>query len=120
MARALPGPSRRGLGEPALPAALFGGPGLEEGCGARQREAGLGAFINAAFQPAAYQSQAFSEALISNLEPCPLWRGAFNVTSGYRGAPFLLALNIYCFPFSPSLGLSLLFTRPIVRLTATR
>lgn len=63
---------------------------------------GLRAFINAAFQPRAYQSQAFSEALISNLEPCPLWRGAFNVTSGNRGAPFLLALNIYCFSFSPS------------------
>lgn len=101
--RTLPGPSRRGLGEPALPAALFGRPGARRRDEGQSKGSGLAAAsLTAAFQRRAYQSQAFSEALISNLEPSPLWRGAFNLTSGNgAGAPFFLALNIYCFPFLP-------------------
>lgn len=104
---ALPGPSRRGLGEPALPPHCSGGPGLGGGMKASQRETdGLAAAsLKAAFQLRAYQSQAFSEALISNLEPCPLWRGAFNLTSGNSSAPhFFLHLTFIVF-HSPSASL---------------
>lgn len=102
--RAPPGPSRRGLGEPPLPAALFARPGARRRDDGRSKGSGLAApSLTAAFQRRAYQSRAFSEALISNLEPSPLWRGAFNLTSGIgAGAPFFLALNIYCFPALPA------------------
>lgn len=98
---ALPGPSRRGLGEPAPPASLFRpAPGSEE---ARRPVKGRRArrgFINAAFQRREYQSEAFSEALISNLDPSPLWRGAFSLTSGNGAAlPFFLHLIFIVFHF---------------------
>lgn len=105
--RALPGPSRRGLGEPALPASLFRRPGARRRDEGRSKGSGLAAAsLTAAFQRRAYQSRAFSEALISNLDPSPLWRGAFNLTSGNSAARALslfLALNIYCYPFLPLL-----------------
>lgn len=60
------------------------------------------ASLTAAFQRRAYQSQAFSEALISNLEPSPLWRGAFNLTSGNSAAPHFFLHLIFIVFHSPS------------------
>lgn len=102
--RALPGPSRRGLGEPLLPASLFRGPGARRRDEGQSKGSGLAAAsLTAAFQRRTYRSEAFSEALISNLDPSPLWRGAFNLTSGNSAAlPFFLHLVFIVFHFSLS------------------
>lgn len=116
-----PGRPGEAWGSRRSPPHCSGRPGAgrrEEG---RAKPSGLAAAsLTAAFERRAYQSEAFSEALISNLEPFPLWRGAFNLTSGNSAAlPFFLALNIYCFPSLPLL-LFPLPTGRIVQLIATR
>lgn len=109
--RAAPRPRCRGRpgeawGSPRSLPHCSGGPGARRRDEGQSKGSGLAAAsLTAAFQRRAYQGQAFSEALISNLETSPLWRGAFNLTSGNSAAPlFFLALNIYCFPFSLSLS----------------
>lgn len=77
---------------------------LREGIEGKSKGNGIiAASLIGAFQQQTYQSEVFSEAVISNLEPSPLRRCSWDLTSSKReqhSPPF--TLRIYCFSFSPS------------------